>query len=80
MDAIINSWRKLFESVKTECSRIHYDLPELIETNLNDVFKKLSDSYPQLSVLFKQHKQIEQTTLFNNNFHFFELLIIDQIF
>ena len=38
------------------------------ETNIHEVFNNLSDSYSHLSVLFKQHKQIEETTLFNNNF------------
>ena len=36
-DLSINSWRKLFNSVKDKCSKIHPDLSKLIETNLDDV-------------------------------------------
>ena len=41
-DLSINSWRKLFNSVKSDCSKIHKDLPKLIETNLADVEKKIT--------------------------------------
>ena len=30
-DLSINSWRKLFNSVKDECSKVHQDLPKLID-------------------------------------------------
>ena len=60
-DLSINSWRKLFESVKTECSRIHYDLPELIETNLNDVEKNWPKNLP---------KGIIHADLFSDNIFF----------
>ena len=33
-DLSINSWRNLFDSVKGQCSKIHSDLPRLIEENL----------------------------------------------
>ena len=33
-DLSINSWRNLFDSVKSQCSKIHIDLPRLIEENL----------------------------------------------
>ena len=33
----VKSWRSLFDSVKDECSKIHNDLPKLIEENLSDV-------------------------------------------
>jgi len=33
----IKSWRGLFVSVKDKCSKIHKDLPQLIEENLKDV-------------------------------------------
>ena len=36
-DLSINSWRNLFDSVKGQCSKIHSDLPRLIEENLKDV-------------------------------------------
>ena len=34
-DLSVNSWRKLFNSVKDKCENIHKDLPRLIEENLN---------------------------------------------
>ncbi len=46
-DLSINSWRELFESVKKECSKIHHDLPKLIETNLNDVEKNWPKDLPR---------------------------------
>ena len=30
----VKSWRNLFDSVKDKCSKIHKDLPKLIEENL----------------------------------------------
>jgi len=36
-DLSVNSWRKIFNSVKDKCENIHKDLPRLIEENLNDV-------------------------------------------
>jgi homoserine kinase type II len=36
-DLSVKSWRKLFNLVKDECSKIHFDLPKLIEANLQDV-------------------------------------------
>ena len=36
-DLSVNSWRGLFVSVKDKCSKIHKDLPQLIEENLKDV-------------------------------------------
>jgi len=45
-DLSISSWRKLFYSVKAECSKIHKDLPKLIETNLNDVEKNWPKNLP----------------------------------
>ena len=38
-DLSIDSWRNLFDSIKSKCSKIHNDLPRLIETNLIDVEK-----------------------------------------
>ena len=60
-DLSINSWRKLFESVKKECSKIHYDLPKLIETNLNDVEKNWPKDLP---------KGIIHADLFSDNIFF----------
>ncbi len=36
-DLSVKSWRNLFDSVKDKCSKIHNDLPTLIEENLQDV-------------------------------------------
>ena len=45
-DLSINSWRKLFDAVKDECSKIHPDLSKLIETNLDDVEKNWPNDLP----------------------------------
>ena len=42
----IDSWRNLFNSVKDECSKIHPDLPKLIEANLRDVEKNWPNNLP----------------------------------
>ena len=60
-DLSVNSWRKLFNSVKKECSKIHQDLPELIEFNLNDVEKNWPNDLP---------KGIIHADLFNDNIFF----------
>ena len=60
-DLSINSWRKLFESVKTQCTKIHVDLPKLIESNLNDVEKNWPKSLPT---------GIIHADLFNDNIFF----------
>ncbi len=46
-DLSINSWRKLFNSVKDKCENIHKDLPRLIEENLNDVEKNWPKNLPR---------------------------------
>ena len=43
----VNSWRKLFNSVKDKCENIHKDLPKLIEENLNDVEKNWPKNLPR---------------------------------
>ena len=43
----VNSWRSLFDSVKDKCSKIHKDLPKLIEENLNDVEKNWPKNLPR---------------------------------
>ena len=60
-DLSVNSWRKLFNSVKKECSKIHQDLPRLIESNLNDVEKNWPNDLP---------KGIIHADLFNDNIFF----------
>jgi len=46
-DLSINSWRNLFDSVKGQCSKIHSDLPRLIEENLKDVEKNWPKNLPR---------------------------------
>tara|TARA_B100001057_G_scaffold106433_1_gene104083 strand:+ start:6467 stop:7435 length:969 start_codon:yes stop_codon:yes gene_type:complete len=46
-DLSVKSWRKLFDSVKDECSKIHKDLPKLIEENLVDVEKNWPKNLPR---------------------------------
>ena len=46
-DLSIDSWRKLFNSVKDKCENIHKDLPRLIEENLNDVEKNWPKNLPR---------------------------------
>ena len=46
-DLSVNSWRKLFNSVKDRCENIHKDLPRLIEENLNDVEKNWPKNLPR---------------------------------
>ncbi len=60
-DLSINSWRNLFNSVKKECSKIHRDLPKLIETNLDDVEANWPNDLP---------KGIIHADLFNDNIFF----------
>ena len=43
----VNSWRRLFNSVKNKCSKIHKDLPKLIEENLNDVEENWPKNLPR---------------------------------
>ena len=46
-DLSINSWRNLFDKVKDQCSKIHSDLPRLIEENLKDVEANWPKNLPQ---------------------------------
>ena len=46
-DLSIKSWRVLFDSVKDKCSKIHKDLPKLIDENLSDVEKNWPKNLPQ---------------------------------
>ena len=46
-DLSIKSWRSLFDSVKGQCSKIHKDLPKLIEENLRDVEKNWPKNLPR---------------------------------
>tara|TARA_A100001011_G_scaffold398339_1_gene502400 strand:- start:1153 stop:2121 length:969 start_codon:yes stop_codon:yes gene_type:complete len=62
-DLSIKSWRKIFNAVESKCSKIHKDLPRLIETNLTDVEKNWPDNLP---------KGIIHADLFNDNIFFQE--------
>jgi len=46
-DLSINSWRNLFDTVKSQCAKIHGDLPRLIEENLKDVEANWPKNLPQ---------------------------------
>ena len=59
----VNSWRKLFGAVKDQCTKIHKDLPKLIEENLIDVEKNWPDNLP---------KGIIHGDLFHDNIFFIQ--------
>ncbi|MDC3152255.1 homoserine kinase [Pelagibacteraceae bacterium] len=46
-DLSIRSWRGLFDSVKDKCSKIHKDLPKLIDENLKDVERNWPKNLPR---------------------------------
>ena len=46
-DLSIKSWRSLFSSVKDKCSKIHKNLPQLIEENLKDVEQNWPKDLPR---------------------------------
>ena len=46
-DLSIKSWRGLFDAVKDQCTKIHKDLPILIEENLIDVEKNWPNKLPR---------------------------------
>ena len=60
-DLSIDSWRGLFGAVKDQCSKIHKDLPILIEENLSDVEKNWPKDLP---------KGIIHADLFHDNIFF----------
>ena len=60
-DLSVNSWRKIFNSVKESCGKIHKELPNLIETNLIDVEKNWPNDLP---------RGIIHADLFNDNIFF----------
>ena len=59
----VKSWRNLFNSIKDKCSKIHKDLPKLIEENLVDVEKNWPKDLP---------KGIIHADLFHDNIFFIE--------
>jgi len=62
-DLSINSWRKMFNTIKDKCTSIHKDLPKLIEYNLVDVEKNWPQNLPG---------GIIHADLFNDNIFFKE--------
>ena len=60
-DLSVNSWRSLFETVKNQCSKLHKDLPKLIEESLDNVEKKWPKDLP---------KGIIHADLFHDNIFF----------
>ena len=62
-DLSVKSWRTLFNSVKDKCSKIHKDLPKLIEENLNDVEKNWPKNLPKGII----HADLFHDNIFFNN-------------
>ena len=60
-DLSIKSWRSLFDSVRDQCSKIHKDLPILIEENLTSVEQNWPKDLP---------KGIIHADLFHDNIFF----------
>ena len=42
----VDSWRKIYNNVKKDCSKIHPHLPEIIEKNLNEISKNWPSNIP----------------------------------
>ncbi len=42
----VNSWKKIYENVKLDCSKIHPNLAEVIEKNLNEIDKNWPKNIP----------------------------------
>ena len=42
----VDSWRKIYNNVKKDCSKIHPNLPEIIEKNLNEISKNWPRNIP----------------------------------
>ena len=60
-DLSVNSWRGLFDTVKDQCSKLHKDLPRLIEESLTSVEKNWPKDLP---------KGIIHADLFHDNIFF----------
>ena len=82
----VMSWRKMFENIKENCSRIHKDLPKLIESNLVDIEKNWPVDLPEGiihadlfsdNIIFKNNKVngIIDFTFSCNDFYAFEIAI-----
>jgi len=42
----INSWRKIYNKVEKDCSKIHVNLPKIIEKNLDEIEKNWPENIP----------------------------------
>jgi len=82
----IKSWRKMFENIKENSSKIHKDLPKLIETNLVDIEKNWPSNLPKGiihadlfkdNIIFDDNKVngIIDFTFSCNDFYAFEVAI-----
>ena len=82
----VKSWRQMFENIKNDCSKIHVDLPGLIETNLKDIEKNWPTDLPSGIIhadLFKDNiifqgnevNGIIDFTFSCNEFYAFEIAI-----
>ena len=60
-DLSVKSWRRIFTQVKDKCSKIHPDLPKLIEANLINIEKEWPSNLPS---------GIIHADLFNDNIFF----------
>jgi len=82
----VKNWRKIFINIKEPCSKIHKDLPSLIESNLNDVEKNWPSNLPsgiihadlfKDNIIFDKNKVngIIDFTFSCNEFYAFEVAI-----
>ena len=82
----VKNWRKIFINIKEPCSKIHKDLPRLIESNLNDVEKNWPSNLPsgiihadlfKDNIIFDKNKVngIIDFTFSCNEFYAFEVAI-----
>ena len=82
----IESWRKIYNGVKKDCSKIHVDLPNIIEKNLDEIEKDWpknipsgiihADLFPD-NIFFKEHKLsgIIDYYFSCNDFYAFEIAV-----
>ena len=42
----VSSWRKIYKNIRKDCSKIHPDLPEIIEKNLDEIEKNWPKNIP----------------------------------
>jgi len=82
----INNWRKIFQNVKNDCSKINSDLPLIIEKNLNEIENNWpknipsgiihADLFPD-NILFKNNKLTGIIDFYFscNDFYAFEIAI-----